>query len=182
MYLPVIMHEDKFQPKISPSFYSLGYHLDCGFKTFPVLLRNRNVIVKWDSLHVFLITDDLYGHLSVMTEPLAYHNAIKTSFSDRTHVNIQNWIDLVPIRMSDEWGACVWYPAKGTNSYHSHVYYIRHSVWIYACLLIASSSLGSFSMDEWQWVWCDGSCVVIIRDNFNILAGFMASVGSNWKE
>jgi len=46
MYLPVIIHEDKFQPKLSPAFYSLGYHLDCGFKTFPLLLRNRNASVK----------------------------------------------------------------------------------------------------------------------------------------
>lgn len=57
--------------------------------------------------------DDLYGHLSVMTEPLAYHNAIKTSFSDRTHVNMWNWIELVPIRMSDEWDARVLMPRKG---------------------------------------------------------------------
>ncbi len=138
------------QPIILFSWVSL----DCGFKTFPVLLRNRNVIVKWDSLHVFLITDDLYGHLSVMTEPLAYHNAIKTSFSDRTHVNIQ--IELIWFQSECQMNEVpvFWYPAKGTNSYHSHVYYIRHSVWIYACLLIASSSLGSFSMDEWQWVVC----------------------------
>jgi len=50
----------------------------------------------------------------------------------------------------------------------------------YECtgLLIGSSSHGSFGIDEWQWVWCDGSCVVIIRDESSILAGFMALVGS----
>ena len=51
----------------------------------------------------------------------------------------------------------------------------------YECtrLLIGSSSHGSSGTDEWQWVWCDGSCVVIIRDESSILACFMALVGSN---